>query len=69
MTRTTKLSHEECKAELSLMVIAAHKEFGTHAFACGYMESMLAAALSRVSKSDQEAMITSIRNASVLKPK
>jgi len=66
--RTTKLSHDECQTELSLMVDAAYQKYGTHAYSAGYMESMLVTALTLLTKDVQAELIKAIRMSSVLQP-
>ena len=69
MTRKTKLSYNECKAELQLFAAAANEEYRTHAFAAGYFQSMLAEVLAEMPKAAQARLIDSVRKSSVLQAK
>lgn len=69
MTRKTKLSYNECKAELQLMSDASYAKYGSHSFAAGYFESMLADALAELPKATQDRLILSVRTSSVMQPK
>ena len=69
MTRKTKLSYTECKAELQLFAAAANEEYGTHAFAAGYFQAMLAEVLAELPKAAQTRLIDSIRRSPVLQAK
>lgn len=68
MTRKTKLSYNECKAELQLFTEAAYAKYGSHSYAAGYLESMLAEVLAELPKATQARLIESVRTSSVMKP-
>ena len=69
MTRKTKLSYDECKAELQLFTIAAYRQYQTDSYATGYFESMLASALAELPKAAQARLIEQVRTSSVLQAK
>lgn len=69
MTRKTKLSSSECKAELALFADAAYKEHGSHSYSAGYFESMLAEVLAELPKAAQARLIDSVRTSPVLQAK
>lgn len=68
MTRKTKLSYNECKAELQLFALAAYKQYESNSYAAGYFESMLAEVMANMPKSAQANLVTQIRKSRVLNP-
>ena len=67
MTRKTKLSYNECKAELTLFANAAYKQYESNSYAAGYFESMLAEVLAELPKAAQARLIDQVRTSSVLR--
>ena len=66
MTSKTKLSYSECKVELQRLSDASYAKYGSHSYAAGYFESMLAEVLAELPKATQARLIESVRTASVM---